>query len=303
MPGFRFRCVSALVVCLSTGVCASVAAAEDGDVHDLAAGRVPTGSSSSRLGNFAGAVDGRVEAASWWRSAQDDYPGFLVLDFGAPAIVSSMNITSGSSGFKAMRTYCSDNGRSWVEVRYEATPLNCEAGATTEHDGLAEATRYIMIQMEDRCSGVHPGNFTVAEWGVFGRYSDEMVRRYSRMWPHCDDLRCFSHVELQEARAVCLATPECDGFSFSSATMDGGFGSGCYKASCPNSSSRDFGRGSHGFWEKRRGGGRPGFPSHVDSSLALEAQGPWGGGRFPGGVRRVFGRVLRDAGFAPHCVV
>lgn len=243
-------------------------------MYDLAAGLVPIGSSSSSLGSFAGAVAGSVEATTWWYSVLNDYPGFLVLDLGAPAEVISMNITGGSPGFKAMRTYCSDDGRNWAQVRYEATLLNCEAGATTEHDGLAEATRYIMIQMEDRCSGVHPGTFTVAEWGVFGRYSDQMVRRYSRMWPQCSDLRCFSHVELQEARAVCLATPECDGFSFSVATMGGGFGSGCYKASCPNASARAFGRGSHGFWEKRRGGGRPGFPSHVDSTVALEVQGP-----------------------------
>jgi len=238
---------------------------------------VPTGSSFRWDGVFAGATDGAEDPRHWWRAANGDYPGVLKLDFGAPAIITSMNITGGDAGFKVLLTYRSDDGRTWSLVRQESTPLNCNPGSTTEHEGWVQPTRYVMIQMEERCEGVHnTGSFTVAEWSVFGYFNVRMALQHRRTWPICEDLGpCFTYTRLEAAQASCLADESCDGFSFSSASIAGGRGSGCYKTRCrDHASGRGFGRGTHGYWVKRHGCHSPSTPSYLDQPSGLEVCGP-----------------------------
>lgn len=216
-----------------------------------------------------------MDPQHWWRAAERDYPGILILDVGAPAIITSMNITGGDPSFKTLRVYRTDDGRTWSMVRSEATPLNCNAGSTTEHKGWAEPTRYLRIQMEERCSGVADGRFTVAEWRVYGYFMEQMVLRFAKTWPVCENLGpCFSFVDLQDAIATCLANTACDGFSFSAASMKGGRGAGCYKTTCRDASARRYGRGTHGYWAKRHGCTAPSFPSYLDSESGLQLCGP-----------------------------
>lgn len=251
---------------------------------NIALGRVPTGSSDSYGGRFAGATDGDVGEGGWWRSDEEDYPSYLVLDLGAPAVVTAMNVTGGEPGFKTLRTYRSDDGRSWTQVQVDKTPLQCLARSTTQHSGWPEWTRYVVIQMEDRCSGVHIGRFSLAEWEVFGNYPATMVRKYTKRWPHCPDLgACFAYADLIDTQAACLANPACDGFSFSAGTIDGGRGSGCFKTSCAGHTDANggggagYGHSSHGYWAKRHGiAATPnGVPSYQDSRYdGLQVYGP-----------------------------
>jgi len=224
---------------------------------NLALGRIPTGSSDSYGASFAGATDGSTERDGWWRASPHDNPSFLVLDLGAPAIISSMNITGGDPSFKMLRTYRSGDGIDWAFVRQEKTPHHCLGGSTTQHTGWKEPTRYIIIQMEDHCSGVHLGHFSLAEWRVYGFYDAGMVQKSSKTWPHCENLgACFEYVDLQAAQATCLADPDCDGFSFSAGSVSQGRGGGCYKTLCKDDGGNGYGYGSHGYWAKQRPSGK-----------------------------------------------
>lgn len=242
---------------------------------NLALGRVPTGSSDSLHAPFAAATDGRLDQGYWWRAAANDYPSFLVLDLGAPAVIVSMHVTGGDSGFKTLKTFRSDDARSWTMVQKDPSNLQCFPNSTTEHSGWQETARYVMIQMEDPCTGIQKGRFSIAEWSVYGFYQDSMVKQFAKMWPHCANLGpCFSYVQLRDAKANCLNDTACDGFSFSNTTMDAGRGSGCYKTSCPATSVK-LGRGSHGYWVKRRQGHLPSLPSYFDKAKSgLESWGP-----------------------------
>merc|ERR1719172_87346 len=40
-----------------------------------------------------------------------------------------------------------------------------------------------------------------------------MMRRYQRKWPNCANIKCFSGVNLELAKAFCLSRSDCDGFS------------------------------------------------------------------------------------------
>eukprot|EP00418_Pyrodinium_bahamense_P009434 CAMPEP_0179117964 /NCGR_PEP_ID=MMETSP0796-20121207/55441_1 /TAXON_ID=73915 /ORGANISM="Pyrodinium bahamense, Strain pbaha01" /LENGTH=271 /DNA_ID=CAMNT_0020816371 /DNA_START=35 /DNA_END=847 /DNA_ORIENTATION=+ len=192
---------------LVTGLaCLPWLAAQTPQSFNLALGRVPIGSSDSYGASFAHATDGNTTQGSWWRASEDDYPSYLLLDLGAPAIATSMNITGGDSGFKTLKIYTSGDGVAWKMARQDNTALLCIAGSTTEHAGWNEPARYVAIQMEDRCSGLHVGRFSIAEWGVYGRYDRGMVQKYAKTWPHCVNLGdCFQHVDLVEVQATCLA--------------------------------------------------------------------------------------------------
>jgi len=158
-------------------------------------------------------------------AGEDDYPGILTLDLRAPAVIVGMHITGGDPGFKVLKTYRSDDGRSWSLVRAEDTPLNCAQGGVTEHEGWVQPSRYVRIQMEERCDGVHFGRFSIAEWKVLGWWEVRMALQYARSWPHCEDFGpCFAFTDLDMAKATCLADTTCDGFSFSSGAIGGGRG-------------------------------------------------------------------------------
>lgn len=198
---------------------------------------------------------------------------------GAPAVVTSMSLEGGEPGGQTVKTYRSDDARAWTLLRSDATPSLCAAGGVVEVAGWPEPTRYVAVQMEDRCGGVHHGQFTLAEWSVFGFFRQRMVLEHVKAWPICDNLGpCFVFAELEEAQERCLAEPGCDGFSFSAATVRGGRGSGCYKTRCRKEegswSGRGFGRGTHGYWAKRHGCEEPSRASYVDTARGLEVCGP-----------------------------
>merc|ERR1711862_823003 len=183
-----------------------------------------------------------------------------------------------------LRTYRSDDTRTWTPVHVDKTLEHCFAQSTTQHNGWSKWTRYITIQMEDRCGGNHTGRFSLAEWEVFGYYQPTMVRKYTKRWPHCPDLGlCFSYVDLADVQMTCLSDPLCDGFSFSAGTINGGIGSGCFKTSCLGHADGDasgglgYGFGSHGYWAKRYGVSVTpnAVPSFQDSRYAgLQIYGP-----------------------------
>lgn len=242
------------------------AAAQGDDAFaNLASGRVPSGSSDSFGARFEAATDNMTELGHWWRPSSTDHSSFLSLDLGALAVVSSMSITTGEPGFRTLRIYRSNESQTWqrsgdpavawVPVRLDATPAHCNAsGATTIHAGWPEATRHVIVQLDDRCSDA-PIALSVAEWRVFGAYEVGMVKKYDRSWPRCAEVSCFDFVDLRDAKAACLAEAACDGFSFSAGSIDGGFGLGCYKTNCTNVEDVGIamGRGRLGYWEKRTG--------------------------------------------------
>lgn len=252
-------------------------------VLNLALGKPPMGSSESKSGKLIAATDGSAAKGHWWRPAGNEYPSWLRLDMGERAVVLSMRVTGGTSGFRALRVYRSTDLEAWSDglashaawafVREDKTPSHCQANHTSVHDGWAEPTRYIMLQFEHPCGGLPPGRANVAEWEVWGYYEPGMVRKYKRTWPLCRNLwapevvgtpnvegpdddagaACFSFMDLEDAKEACLSAPECDGFSFSSAQMGGGRGSGCFKTGCGNGGDAGLAHGSFGYWEKRRG--------------------------------------------------
>jgi len=243
-------------------------------VFNLALGRVPTGSSDSKGGRFAGLTDGIAAAGHWWRAAPGEYPSWLKVDLGTSSVVTSMRIVGGDPGFQAVKIYrfehasqhegwteASDVASTWRLVREDGTASHCIAGQTSHHQGWVEATRYVMIQLEHHCSGLPIGRFSIAEWEVIGYHVPKMHRKCAKCWPNCTNLwtsvtpsvdpyaRCFSYVDLEDAKARCLGNAACDGFSFSADSIDGGRGDGCYKTAC-----RDWGgiikHGVFGYWEK-----------------------------------------------------
>lgn len=76
----------------------------------------------------------------------------------------------------------------------------------------------------------------------------ECVLRYSKKWPHCNnDPGCFNTQPLENAKAACIATSSCDGFSW---TTGASSGSGCYKGSCdPDDSWNGYGYDTHDYYE------------------------------------------------------
>lgn len=241
-------------------------AAGNDTVTNLAAGRVPSGSSDSPGARFSAATDSSTELGHWWRPASAEHPSYLSLDLGALAIVSSMTITTGEPGFSTLRIYRSnetqtwqrsgDPAVAWIPVRLESTLAHCAAGGnTTEHAGWPEATRHVIVQLDDRCTDA-PIALSIAEWRVFGAYEAGMVKKYDRSWPHCPIISCFDYTALDDAKTTCLAEHACDGFSFSAGSINGGFGQGCYKTNCTGSvedGNFELGRGRLGHWEKRTG--------------------------------------------------
>ncbi|CAE8671848.1 unnamed protein product [Polarella glacialis] len=180
----------------------------------------------------------------------------VLVDLGAPCRVAGMRVSGGSKpdgGFRTLKTYHSVDGLSWSLVRRETNAVHCSGGTTSDHAGWTEETRFVLIQMEDRCSGLHFGSVGLAEWQVLGSAVEDMEHRFEKSWPHCSNLGlCFSFVDLDLAKEQCLQAADCDGFSFSVGLAEGGRGSGCYKTACGGSNTSSLGRGSHGYWEKRR---------------------------------------------------
>lgn len=87
-------------------------------------------------------------------------------------------------------------------------------------------------------------------------YNAIMVKKYDSIWPHCADLgECFVGVDLEDAKDNCLAQLACSGFSFSAHVINGGVGSGCYKACADDEDASGFGNSVHslgprGYWAK-----------------------------------------------------
>jgi len=240
----------------------------------LALEQVAEGSTDSRDARFHGATDGRIELGHWWRATKGETARWLRLDLGVRSFVWSMTLVGGDpGGFRRLRIYRSTDieawkggpGYSWTFVRDDATPSHCVPGHTSRHEGWPEATRYVMIQFEDHCSGLPSGRFSLAEGEVGGFREPGMVQKYRRAWPiRCLNLwadvaaaddphaACFSYVNLEDAKTACLANRACDGFSFSADLIDGGYGSGCYKTACRSDGGGELGFGTFGYWERRQ---------------------------------------------------
>lgn len=77
-----------------------------------------------------------------------------------------------------------------------------------------------------------------------------IVKKYERKNPNCENLECFANVDLEEAKAACLAHEACNGFSMSIMAMDGGKGDGCYKAKCKEEGRNGYEFGQDGYWAK-----------------------------------------------------
>eukprot|EP00933_Yihiella_yeosuensis_P061036 TRINITY_DN63855_c0_g1_i1.p1 TRINITY_DN63855_c0_g1~~TRINITY_DN63855_c0_g1_i1.p1 ORF type:complete len:284 (-),score=40.55 TRINITY_DN63855_c0_g1_i1:130-981(-) len=267
----RVQCLSLLLQLLVT----TSRGSEVVNISNIALGRSTFSSSVKVSTEFSTAyiTDGLLDTQ--WQSVVNDYPSHMLVDLGAPSIVTGMEVSSGnlSGGFETLKTYRSLDGLNWTLIRQETSSIHCSAGVTTDHNGWPEETRYVFIQMEERCAGIHFGSFSLAEWKVLGRPVVDMVLKFEKSWPHCADLRpCFSFVDLEDAKRTCLGDPQCDGFSFSEKTIRSGKGDGCYKTNCgatwrSSEESRDaeqlnmttrrkevvsLGRGSFGYWEKRR---------------------------------------------------
>lgn len=71
-------------------------------------------------------------------------------------------------------------------------------------------------------------------------------KKYSKRWPHCDNIMCMSGT-LSQFREECV--DKCDGFSFTAGST--GRGSGCLKYDCAGSDEgrKGYGETSHDYWE------------------------------------------------------
>lgn len=274
----------------------------EGQVMNLALGRVPFASSETAEGDVSKVTDGDFESQwhsrgrdlleprpDWrlpehyfveeppasvpeWRlpsfnMMQGDYPGVLLVDLGAPSRIDNMRLymSTEPGGFRTLKVYRSLDGLTWLLTREEKSELYCSAGVTGLHPGWPQKTRYVLLEMQDRCSGLHhPGMFSVAEWQIWGSPWVQMIPFLQKSWPECPDLRpCFAYSELEATKRARLADDACDGFSFSSQRMMGGSGSGCLKTHCRGNEEVNgtealelpnvpLGRGSFGYWAKRR---------------------------------------------------
>jgi len=72
-----------------------------------------------------------------------------------------------------------------------------------------------------------------------------IIREYIGKWPHCTNLRCFGKTLLSKVRGMCMASPMCDGFSFSRTT-----GSGCLKKNCQPDNVNGYGLKTHDYYRK-----------------------------------------------------
>lgn len=77
--------------------------------------------------------------------------------------------------------------------------------------------------------------------------SNGMFREYIRKWPHCTNIRCFRHDKLTKVQELCMASPECDGFSFKTGRSRG---SGCLKKNCRPDYVKGYGSGTHDYYRK-----------------------------------------------------
>eukprot|EP00435_Cladocopium_sp_Y103_P031831 s749_g8.t1 len=139
--------------------------------ENLAQGIVPTGSSDSKWGRFAGATDGKNDVL--WHAGNGDYPSSLTLNLGVANLglatsVSGMTLltpaNSPNYGFKSLKIMRSMDGTSWTAVRTDSIS-QCTAARSSFHPGWPEKTKFVKIEMSERCGGSH---FAVVEWQIFG---------------------------------------------------------------------------------------------------------------------------------------
>jgi len=134
--------------------------------ENLAQGIVPSGSSDSKWGRFAGATDGKNDGV--WHAGNGDYPSSLTLNLGLATSVSGMTLLtpagSPNYGFKSLKIMRSMDGTSWTAVRTDSIS-ECTASRSSFHPGWPEKTKYVKIEMSERCGGAH---FAVVEWQIFG---------------------------------------------------------------------------------------------------------------------------------------
>lgn len=161
---------------------------------NLALGRVPFGSAESYAQGFEKVTDGDLTSqwssharppvttrpawripepafvqappvasvATWrlpdFKEMLGDYPGVLLVDLGAPSQIDHMRLYSAveAGGFETLKVYRSVDGLSWPLVRAESNRFHCSPGVMSHHHGWPEETRYVLLEMQDRCSGRHP---------------------------------------------------------------------------------------------------------------------------------------------------
>jgi hypothetical protein len=77
-----------------------------------------------------------------------------------------------------------------------------------------------------------------------------MEKKYEKMWPNCENLQCFTGMDLEDAQVTCIEEPRCHGFSMSEMAMDFGRGDGCFKTRCEHDSWNGYEKGMDGYWAK-----------------------------------------------------
>lgn len=106
-----------------------------------------------------------------WHAADGDDDSWLQLDLGGLKVITGMEIKTAPEnsiyGFKRLKTMMSTDGTTWMTIRTEEEgdlPV-CANGQVSNHDGWSTPTRYVKIQMLERCGGDH---YALSEWEVMG---------------------------------------------------------------------------------------------------------------------------------------
>jgi hypothetical protein len=247
---------------------------------NLALGKVPTGSSESTFGPYAGATDGKFGSMkdkdgqpAWWHAGNGDYPSYLVLDLGRPSVITSMEITVGEYGFGSLSIFGSDDSGtddSWALIRNHADASVCQKGAGQKvtYNGWARPVVSVKIAMADRCAGHH---FSIVEWEVYGLQGHDCT--FSG--PHDDaevsgcSKGCEIHATLAAAQAACSVEASCGGITYRAFVDDPSANQMCCDNDGPNA-------GMCGWcYELRSGGCGPMGCSASDLIVSQRADTSW----------------------------
>ena len=95
-------------------------------------------------------------------------------------------------------------------------------------------------------------SLTTHDWCINPKKTEMRLKYYSA-WPHCSNIRCHSNIRLKTMKRLCNRDGMCHGFSWTKGrNRDWQKGGGCLKKYCLGKPGRrGYGRGSHGYYERR----------------------------------------------------
>jgi hypothetical protein len=113
----------------------------------------------------------------------------------------------------------------------------------------------------------------------------ELRLKYYNIWPHCSNIKCYSNIRLRDMKKICNRNGNCHGFSWTRGrNRDWQRGGGCLKKYCMGRPwRRGYGRGSHGYYERRtkvtskNNGAWVGANHHIDGSGRRKLISRWWG--------------------------